>query len=63
VGWKPSEFFAGSNKKVLWRSSLGHEWDSIIANKAEGSGCPVRTGQKVLVGLNDLATKYPDLAK
>lgn len=63
VGWDPSEFFAGSNKKVLWRCSLEHEWDSIIANKAKGSGCPVCAGQKVLAGFNDLATKYPDLAK
>lgn len=63
VGWDPSEFFAGSNKKVLWRCSLGHEWDSIIANRAKGSGCPVCAGQKVLAGFNDLATKYPELAK
>ena len=63
VGWDPSSFLSGSNKKVSWRCSLGHEWDSIIANRAKGSGCPVCAGQRVLAGFNDLESKYPDLAK
>jgi hypothetical protein len=62
-GWDPSSFLAGSSKKLSWRCSLGHEWDSIIANRTKGSGCPFCAGQKVLAGFNDLATKYPELAK
>jgi hypothetical protein len=62
VGWNPSEYLAGSSKKVLWRCSLGHEWDSIIANRTKGSGCPVCAGQKVLSGFNDLVTKFPEVA-
>ena len=64
VGWNPAEFKAGSEKKVLWRCSVGHEWEAIIANRGRlGAGCPVCAGQKVQIGFNDIATTNPDLAK
>lgn len=62
VGWDPSDFVAGSNKKLTWRCELGHEWQSIVANRSKGSGCPFCAGQKVLPGFNDLATRYSDIA-
>lgn len=29
-----------SNKKVWWICARGHEWQAIIADRAEGTGCP-----------------------
>ncbi|MBO5286035.1 MAG: hypothetical protein J6B16_03975 [Clostridia bacterium] len=60
---KPEGVTANSNKKVWWRCSKGHEWQSTVANRNNGRGCPVCAGKKVLVGVNDLATVNPELAK
>ncbi len=37
---KPDEVSQFSNKKVWWICSKGHEWKSIINNRAKGNGCP-----------------------
>lgn len=37
---KPSEVSKTSNKKVWWKCSDGHEWESIIANRVHGTRCP-----------------------
>ena len=34
-----------------------------IRSRVTGSGCPICTNRKVLIGTNDLATLYPHLAK
>jgi len=63
VGWDPMAVSAGSNKKLLWRCELGHEWRSTVANRTgQESGCGVCAGKQVLAGFNDLATTHPDLA-
>ena len=65
VGWDPTQFLPGSNKKKLWRCKIGHEWITAIANrtKENGSGCPVCKGKAVWPGFNDLQTTNPELAK
>ena len=60
---KPEEFTTSSGKKVWWKCSKGHEWQSIIANRNKDVGCPFCSSQKVLKGYNDLATKNPTLVK
>ena len=60
---KPEHFTANSHKKVWWKCSQGHEWQSAIANRTRGNGCPYCSGQKVLMGYNDLQTVNPTLAK
>ena len=64
-GLLPSLVSSGSNKKVWWKCSKGHEWEAIISNrtKVNGTGCPYCSNQKVLKGFNDLKTKYPEIAK
>ena len=59
---KPQDFTCGSSKKVWWKCSKGHEWQSIIANRSKGVGCPICSNKKVLSGYNDLATINPKLA-
>lgn len=31
---------AGSNRKLPWRCSEGHEWLAVVSNRSAGSGCP-----------------------
>jgi hypothetical protein len=60
----PSHFIAGSGKKVWWLGKCGHEWEALITSRALSSrGCGYCSGKYVLKGFNDLATKYPNLAK
>ncbi|WP_104062308.1 zinc-ribbon domain-containing protein [Arthrobacter sp. 4R501] len=58
----PSAVSRSSGKKAWWFDSLGHEWETNISGRANGSGCPFCAGVKLLPGFNDLATKLPDLA-
>ena len=62
-GWDITQYSAGSNKKVLWICPLKHTWDTEIAARTGRlkTGCPVCANQKVEVGFNDLATRFPNL--
>ena len=61
-GWDPTSLSAFSNKKVRWCCHLGHSWNAAVNDRSGGRGCPICSGQKVLAGFNDLATKNPELA-
>ena len=56
VGFDPKQISLGSDKKVWWRCPNQHSYDSKIANRINGTGCPYCAGKKVLVGYNDLQT-------
>ena len=59
----PQQVTAGSNKKVWWQCTNGHEWQATVNKRAiYNRGCPYCTHQKVLVGYNDLASRNPKLA-
>ena len=58
----PSDFTAGSSKKVWWQDEHGHEWEAKIWNRTNGSGCLVCTGKQLLIGYNDLDSQRPTLA-
>lgn len=46
----------------IWVCELGHEWTAYIHSLISlGSGCPYCAGQRVLLGVNDLASQRPDL--
>lgn len=51
--------------KVYWIcSKCGKSFESTIANRTfNKSGCPYCSHRRVLTGINDLATQYPELAK
>ena len=59
---QPETFLLNSNKKVWWKCSQGHEWQSIIAGRNKGHGCPYCSGRYAIKGENDLQTVNPDLA-
>lgn len=61
-GLTPDQISAGSTKVVWWMCSTGHEWD-VSPNARKGrSSCPVCSGKRVSVGVNDLGTLRPDVA-
>ena len=53
----PESFSVGSNMKVWWKCSKGHEWEASINNRSgRNTGCPICDGKIILRGFNDLAT-------
>ena len=46
-GKVPKDFAQFSNKKVWWKCSMGHSWESKISNRVKGSGCLYCKGKKV----------------
>lgn len=61
-GWDPTEIFAGSDKKLIWKCSNGHQWKMRVADRKSGDGCVYCSGHQVLAGHNDLQTTHPELA-
>ena len=57
----PEYVAANSQKRFWWRCENGHEWESTVANRYRGSGCPVCSGAMVVPGINDAFTKIPEL--
>ena len=41
----PYEISVGTRKKVWWKCSEGHEWETSIVHRTKGSGCPVCSGR------------------
>ena len=64
TGLLPSDVLPFSNRKVWWKCTEGHEWQSTVHNRTiAGCGCPYCSNQKVLVGYNDLEFLFPKIAK
>ena len=59
----PHQVMAGTHKKVWWKCGKGHEWEAEIKSRSSGTGCPICSKKKLLVGYNDLATTCPEIAK
>lgn len=59
----PDRLAPHSNRKVWWQCAHGHAWQATPASRLRGSGCPYCSGRKVLPGFNDLASRYPALAR
>lgn len=59
---EPSCISLGSNKKIWWICSKGHEWKATPNNRNRGTSCPYCSNKKVLTGFNDLATLFPEIA-
>lgn len=53
-----------SGRQVIWKcSTIGHEWDRMTVSQRtrQGQGCPYCSNRRLLVGFNDLMSRYPDL--
>jgi hypothetical protein len=58
----PSEVAPASGRKYFWLCPAGHSFETQVSNRTIGRNCPFCSGKKVLIGFNDLATRYPQLA-
>ena len=59
-----SEVTCGSHRKVWWLCPNGHYYFMSISNKANrGHSCPYCSNNRLGVGINDLKTVFPDIAK
>ena len=61
---KPENFTSGSGKSVWWKCPKGddHEWQTHIANRTNGEGCPFCSGKRVSAD-NNLAAMHPKIAE
>lgn len=60
----PEQVSAASAKKFWWKCKRGHSYCmSVDSRTSKGTGCPFCAGQRLLVGFNDLASRYPKIAK
>jgi len=63
-GWDAKLYSPGSAKKMPWKCSLGHWWETRISHRTgAGSGCPTCSGNVVKKGFNDLGTTNPLLSR
>ena len=58
----PGDVSVNSAMRVWWVCEKGHEWDAPINSRNSGVGCPICSGHKLVVGVNDLMTIKPDIA-
>ena len=61
----PNMIMASYNKNVWWQCQHKHNWQATPQDRAEGklnSDCPYCSNRELLVGFNDLASRYPDIA-
>lgn len=64
-GWDPSIVVAGSQRLSSWICLNGHQWKATSAHRTgkRKTNCPYCTNRKVLVGFNDLASRFPKIAR
>ena len=60
---KPTDVTRGNGKKVWWKCSKGHEWQTTILERTNGSRCPYCSGKKAIKGETDLSTIFPEVIK
>ena len=58
----PDGITFGSNKKVWWKGTCGHEWQASVKARSNGEKCPICSGASVIAGINDLQTTHPEIA-
>ena len=59
----PADVTVSTRLKRWWRCPVcGHTWKTSVGNRNRGSGCPACSGRAVVAGVNDLATRFPEVA-
>ena len=58
----PAGLLPRSNRKVWWQCKEGHEWETSICSRTNGSGCPYCAGKRIWLE-NCLGKKYPNVAR
>lgn len=50
-----------SGKKVWWCCANGHEWQAVVQDRSNGSGCPICSGKRVLPGFDGRLEKKTEI--
>ena len=45
-GFSPADIIFDSDKKIWWKCSKGHEWQTSIANRNKGTACPLCNSER-----------------
>lgn len=63
-GVLPASVVAGSSRKVWWVCSQDsrHEWEATPSARVRGRGCPICAHKRIVPGLNDFVTNWPEIA-
>ena len=56
----PEKIFSGTIKKYWWKCESGHSWEASPNSRVQGNGCPYCSGARVLPGVTDFGTVYPE---
>ena len=61
----PNQVAPYSHYKAWWIcSNCGYKWQAFVNSRTKsGRGCPACSGQVVRSGINDLASRFPEIAK
>lgn len=62
---KLDDYSVGSKYRAHWvcSNNSNHKWESRVSHRVNGTRCPYCTNRILVVGENDLAYKFPDIAK
>lgn len=59
----PNNILPGSNYYAWWICSNGHSWQEKVGVRNRGNrGCPYCSHHRVIVGVSDLKTQFPQIA-
>ena len=58
-----AEVLPRESDKKKWICKKGHEWEATIYSRVHGHGCPYCSGLKPTLGVKDLTTTNPEVAK
>ena len=60
----PRTIHSGSHTRVWWKcSKCGYNWQTAVRKRTEGSKCPCCLNRVAVIGINDLMTTHPGIAK
>lgn len=59
---RPEDYSYSSKEVVWWVCDKGHSWDNPIVTQRSDDGCPVCANRRLVVGVNDLKSRFPAIA-
>ena len=64
IGWDPTTVSAGmGRRKYKWVCPEGHLYDAYVYSRTSGVNCSICSNMTIQVGINDLMSTHPALAK
>lgn len=58
----PQNVTYGTRDEYWWQCEKGHRWQAPVKSRTSGRGCPYCSTRRLQPGVNDFATRFPDIA-